>query len=139
MAMSGDTMPARPSPPAWSSDAGLVTAADLQAQIGFGGAKSTDATTPVTQAERYRALAIEMINGYLGDDAAAAVPVAVINECIIRIAGYGYESFGARIIEESIGPMTRKYADDRVRSFFKRSGAESLLSPYKERGAGIIE
>lgn len=127
MAMNGD---GAPNPPAQAAAGdGLLTAAELAMQLD----PNTTANT-----EHYRALAIELIDRYLGDDADAC-PVAIKNECMVRITGHGMQSQSAAIIEDTIGPMTRKYPDDRMRSLLKRCGAESLLSAYKTRGAGVIE
>lgn len=82
--------------------------------------------------------AVEMVERYLGAADAATCPEPIKREAIIRIVGHGLQSRTAAVTQDTIGPRAISYPDDR-RGLLKRSGAESILSPYKTRGAGIIE
>jgi len=95
--------------------------------------QNTEAAT-----EKMLDTAVEMVTRYLGAADAAACPESIKQEAIIRVIGHGLQSQTAAVTQDTIGPRSISYPDDR-RGLLKRCGAEALLSPYKTRGAGIIE
>jgi len=125
-------------PPAAAPDAAAVRAARLAAVntamgIGTGGhvgggAKAVDSSLDY---------AVALVERYLGADA-ATTPEPILQEAITRIVGHGLQSQTAAVTQDTIGPRSTSSPDDR-RGLLKRSGAESLLSPWKTRRAGVVE
>jgi len=140
MAMTnGDSMPPPENPPSPPEN---PPAQPAESPARPGQLTATELTSTVNDgyaaAAAYLPVAVEMIKRYLGEDDYAKLPVAIENECIVRIAGHGLQNQGAAVTQDVVGPRSISYPDDR-RGLLKRCGAESLLSPYKTRGAGVIE
>ena len=89
------------------------------------------------QATRLLPVVTERISRYLGYAAYVTPPTAIVDEAAIRAAGYlAGQQYGA--ISETIrGPAdggTRRTTP----SWFRNSGAESLLTHYKVRRGGAV-
>ena len=89
--------------------------------------------TPAVRAQELLAVASAHVERY-----APSAPPAVQNEAVIRFAGYLYGSdYGGILSETSVGSAVVTYAPNHADAF-RRSGAASLLSPYRVRRAGAI-
>ena len=64
-------------------------------------------------------------------------PEVVLNEAVIRCAGWLNEQPAAAVRSESIGDVETAYAPS-MHSALRHSGAMALLSPWKVRRAGAI-
>ena len=63
------------------------------------------------------------------------VPQAVKNEAVLRISGWLLGTPHHAIRAGTAGPLSATYDSSRTRSALRNSGAMSLLSPFKKRGA----
>ncbi len=99
-----------------------LTAAQLEAALGV----ETELAT------RLLGVATELVKRYAPD-----APDTVQNEAVIRTAGYLHEQPGAAIRSESAGDISTSYAATHL-SALRHSGGMSLLSPWKQRRAGVI-
>ena len=97
-----------------------LTAAQLAAALGLGG---TDEET--AQATRLLSYATEAVSRHLGD-AYSDAPAAVVNEAVIRIAGYLYDAPNAG--------RGVQYADA-----LRNGGALAVLLPYRVHRAGLSD
>ena len=98
-----------------------VTAAELAAELGC------DART----AERLLSVASTLVETY-----APAAPPQVLNEAVVRCAGWLLQAPRAGQGRNDIGPMSVTYSPSRYAAL-RHSGAMSLLSPFKRRRAGL--
>ena len=131
MAVSRDTALPYPPPPglgdADSDDDGstgavTVTAAELAAETGLS----------AERAERLLAVATSTVLNY-----APAAPTALLNEAVIRYAGYlGASDYGT-VRSESVGPLSLEYQMNHSAAF-RNSGVAMLLTRHKVRRAGSI-
>ena len=64
-------------------------------------------------------------------------PTAVVNESVIRFAGYLGESGYGAVRSETVGPMSVEYQTNHAAAF-RNSGAAALLTHYRVRRAGPI-
>ncbi|MYC27949.1 MAG: hypothetical protein F4X63_08180 [Nitrospira sp. SB0662_bin_26] len=64
----------------------------------------------------------------------STVPGPVLNEAVIRCAGFLYGMPKSAIRSETAGPLNVHYAANNV-SALRHSGAMALLSPFKQRRA----
>ena len=99
-----------------------ITAAELSAE--------TAAT--LDRAERILPVASAIVLEY-----AAEAPTVLLNEAVIRLAGYLVQSDYGTIREETIGPRSVSYQLNHA-MMFRNSGAAALLTRYKQRRAGAI-
>lgn len=120
--MSGTALPH----PAPASGGGIgrvtLTVAALAEEIG----------ASVERAERLLEAASERVLDY-----APEAPDALLNEAVIRFAGYLNGSHYGGIIEDEIGPKRVQYTTNHAAAF-RNSGAAGLLTRYKRRRAGAI-
>lgn len=100
-----------------------LTAAALQAAVGC------DTAT----AARLLPVAVALVKKYAASDA----PVEITNEACIRCAGYLYEQPAASARQIVDGDITAAFSPAATGAL-RASGAMSLLSNWKERGAGVI-
>ena len=68
---------------------------------------------------------------------AAEAPTALLNEAVIRLAGYLVQSDYGTIRDETIGPKSVSYQMNHA-MMFRNSGAAALLTRWKKRRAGAI-
>jgi len=85
-----------------------------------------------TLADRLHPVAKALVERY-----ASGVPVAVMNEAIIRTAGWLAEQPMASIRDEAQGDIRTAYAVNNTNAL-KHSGAMSLLAPWRVYRAGVI-
>ena len=90
-----------------------------------------------TAADLARATRVLPVASQLVVDYAPDAPTAVLNEAVIRFAGYLLASDYGTVRDESIGPMSVTYQMNHAPAF-RNSGAAALLTRYKRRRAGAI-
>ena len=80
----------------------------------------------------------------LGSTAAALVsrfaplaPQAILNEAVLRTAGYLHQQPAAPLRAEQVGELRAEYSPTHV-SALRHSGSMAILSPWKVRRAGAI-
>ena len=103
-------------------------------------AGATAHTQSVSNAE---ARAIEQVDR-LGASAAGQIesygpgaPTAIKNECVIRLAGWIRDSAVTDRVN-SIGPINLEALPHNAGAMaFRNCGAQKLLAPYRQRGAGV--
>ena len=93
---------------------------------------ATELGADAEQADRLLIAASEIATNFT-----AAAPDAVLNEAVLRIAGWLFQTPASSIKSEAAGPLRISYATHE-KSALKHSGAMSLLSPYKVRRAATI-
>ena len=99
-----------------------VTADELAAETGLS----------AERAERLLAVATATVQDY-----APAAPTVLLNEAVIRYAGYlGASDYGA-VRSESAGPLSLEYQLNHAAAF-RNSGAAMLLTRHKVRRAGSV-
>ena len=95
-------------------------------------ATGADAAT----ATRLSAVCKEIANRYVNND---DVPESILNEAVIRLAGWLYESPAGRTSQLSLGPDMATRFNLSHNAALRHSGAMSLLSPYRRRRADSIK
>lgn len=120
-------MTARPYPPPPKAkqaepEGVTVTAAELAAETGI----ETD------RADRLLAVATQVVTEYATD-----APTVLLNEAVIRFAGYLGQSDYGTIRREELGPKAVEYQMNHAAAF-RNSGAAALLTRYKRRRAGKL-
>ena len=68
---------------------------------------------------------------------APEAPTALLNEAVIRLAGYLVQSDYGTVRDETIGPRSVSYQLNHA-TMFRNSGAAALLTRWKKRRAGAI-
>ena len=127
MVVSRGTALPYPPPPGLAGDsdddtgAVTITAAELATATG------ADADT----AERLLPVARRVVLDY-----APAAPTELLNEAVVRFAGYLAGDFGA-VRSEGIGELSVEYAMNHAAAF-RNCGAAGLLTRYKVRRGGSI-
>ena len=83
-------------------------------------------------AERLLGVASRMVLDY-----APKAPTVMLNEAVIRFAGYLLQSDFGEVRSATVGPMSIEYNTNHAAAF-RNSGAAMLLTRYKVRRAGHI-
>ena len=128
MAVARGTALPYPPPPVCEPDAEpdapavTITAAEL----------STATGAPETVAERLLPVAARMVLDYAPD-----APTELLDEAVVRFAGYLAQSDFGGVRTESIGEKSVEYAMNHAAAF-RNSGAAALLTSHKVRRAGAI-
>ena len=104
------------------STASTLTAAELAAAL----------ACEARVAERLLAAASTMTEKY-----APAAPPEILNEAVIRVAGWLLEAPSSGLRMETVGPVTSGWSAA-MTGALRASGAMGLLSPWKVRRAGAI-
>ena len=91
-----------------------------------------ETSTDLARAERVLPVASQVVVDYASD-----APTAILNEAVIRFAGYLLGSDYGGVRSESLGPMSIDYITNHA-AMFRNSGAMALLTRYKRRRAGAI-
>ena len=91
-----------------------------------------ETSADLARAERVLPVASQVVVDY-----APNAPAAVLNEAVIRFAGYLLASDYGGVRSESLGPMSVDYTVNHA-AMFRNSGAAALLTRYKRRRAGAI-
>ena len=92
----------------------------------------TELGVDATQASRLLSVASAIATNY-----ASAAPDAILDESVLRIAGWLYQQPMGSIKSEAAGPLRIAYNSEQ-KSALRHSGAQALLSPYKVRRASAI-
>ena len=93
---------------------------------------ATETGAKLDRAERILAVVSATVTEY-----APAAPSALLNEAVIRLGGYLAQSDYGTVREESIGNLQRSYQMNHAMAF-RNSGAQALITRYKQRRAGVI-
>ncbi len=112
-----------PDPPDARS-AVTIDAAALAKRIAGAAAKDS------AVAEALLAVATERVNRY-----APGAPEAILNEAVVRYAGYLAQSDFGGIVKDDIGPLSQTYVTNHANAF-RSCGAAGLLAPWRVRRAG---
>ena len=86
----------------------------------------------VDRATRLLAVATATVTDYAPD-----APGPILNEAVIRFAGYLGQSDYGTVRDESLGPMSVSYVTNHA-AMFRNSGAAALLTRFKRRRAGAL-
>lgn len=114
---------AQPPPPSGDECSGVTLTIDELA----------DATTmSAADARRLLGVAARVVCDY-----APAAPTPLLNEAVIRFAGYLHGSDYGGVRREQIGPKEVEYVANHAAAF-RNSGAAALLTRYKVRRAGAV-
>lgn len=100
-----------------------ITAAELAAE--FPGEE-------LPRVERVLPVATQMVGDY-----APQAPTALLNEAVIRFAGYLLEVSVGTVKSATLGPYSQENVVNHADAF-RRSGAAMLLTRYKKRRGGPI-
>ena len=73
----------------------------------------------------------------LVEDYAAAAPVAIQDEAVVRVTGFLVATPSAAIASRRIGEVAIAYNTRRSLAIMRGSGAGSLLAPWREHSGGI--
>lgn len=84
------------------------------------------------EATRLLSVATELVNRY-----ASGAPDSMLNEAVIRVAGYLSDQPSSARTRSIVGPISESYRADHL-SALRNSGAMALLSPWKVRRGGAI-
>ena len=95
-------------------------------------ALATETGADLPRAERLLAVATQMVVDY-----APQAPSTLLDEAVIRFAGYLAQSDFGAVTSEEIGPLKVAYTE-RHGPMFRNSGAAALLTRHKVRRAGAI-
>ena len=68
---------------------------------------------------------------------APEAPTPILNEAVIRLAGYILSADYGTIREEELGPRRLQYPVNHA-MMFRNSGAQALLTRFKKRRAGAL-
>ena len=121
----GTALPYPPPPgcePEPDTSAVTITAAQLATATG----------APETVTERLLPVATRAVLDY-----APNAPTVLLNEAVIRFAGYLAQSDYGGVRSETLGPKSVEYQMNHA-VMFRNSGAAALLTRYKARRAGAI-
>ncbi len=116
------TLPYPPPPGLAEQPRVTVTAAQLAAE---------------TSAETERAARVLRVASRTVLDYAPKAPTELLNEAVIRFAGYLLGSDYGTVRKETVGPFDTEYVTNHAAAF-RNSGAAALLTRYKRRRAGAI-
>ena len=111
----------------------VITASELVDAIGLSG-NFGDGDQVVAQ--RLRDVCHETITRYVNND---DLPDVMLNESIIRLAGWLNESPANSISRLRMGPDVEMHHAKSHNAALRHCGAMSLLSPYKRRRANPIK
>ena len=112
-----------PTPEPQPDGAVTITAAELAEAVPI---------SDVDRAGRVLAVATAIVVEY-----APHAPAALLNEAVIRLAGYLTQSDYGGVREEKMGPREVAYQMNHA-MMFRNSGAQALLTRWKRRRAGAI-
>ena len=84
------------------------------------------------RAERILAVVSATVTEY-----APHAPTVLLNEAAIRLGGYLAQSDYGTVREESVGQLQSSYQMNHAMAF-RNSGAQALITRYKQRRAGVI-
>ena len=113
--------PREPIPPAPVTGV-TITAAELAEALAVN----------MATADRLLSVASELVTRY-----APAAPSAILNEAVLRTAGWLVEQPAAAVTSEATGDISTRYAVNNL-SAVRHSGAMALLTAYKVRRGGAI-
>ena len=123
---------ALPYPPPGASKPAVVPGTDTGA-VTISVAQLAEATgAPTAVAERLLQVGAQIVVDY-----APQAPTSLLNEAVIRFAGYLAQSDFGGVRSETIGPMSVEHVVNHSAAF-RNSGAAALLTRHKQRRAGSI-
>lgn len=99
-----------------------IAAAELAAEIG----------AETTRAERLLDVATRVAETYAPD-----APDELLNEAVVRCAGYLAQSDFGGVRSETIGPRSVEYVVNHA-ALWRNSGAAALLTRWRRRRGGLI-
>ena len=91
-----------------------------------------EANASRSRAERVLPVAIQVVTDY-----APAAPVPLLDEAVLRFAGYLLGSDVGAVRKETVGPYDVEHVTNHAAAF-RNSGAAMLLTRHKVRRAGAI-
>ena len=107
----------------------VITATEVRDAIVYAySGRKLSAASQLETAERLLPVAFAIVEKYAPD-----APEAIKNESYIRICGYMSESKYGAFVSNQVKVPPQSHA-----AFFRNSGAQALISPWKKRRAGRI-
>ena len=76
-----------------------------------------------------------LVARYVNDD---ETPAAILDEAVLRVAAWLNDTPSANVAALSVGRAVSFKFDSTARSALRNSGAMSLLSSWRQHGAGVV-